>query len=255
METEKKFIENPEDINPESTQAFIRAIEKRSGQGRYRVEVAVGDRIIPIDVDPDVFPPKSDYSISSRSVFESFGDLEGLEVADIGSGSGIESIVASYAGAKHIDAGDINPQAVECSKHNVEINGLENSINVFYSDLFSNFPKKKYNLIIANLPIINFDAGEGLINLALYDKGFEIHKRLFDEAKEFLAEDGIITFTHANLQSAHTNNPDYDFEVIEKLISEHGYEITEKQERVEMGYTWINYKIKLKNYELSHRKS
>ena len=80
----------------------------------------------------------------SKSVFETFGNLQGLEIADIGSGSGIESIVAVMAGAKHVDAADVNQQAVECSKHNVELNGLQESIQVFYSDLFKNFPKKKY---------------------------------------------------------------------------------------------------------------
>jgi methylase of polypeptide subunit release factors len=126
------------------------------------------------------------------------------------------------------------------------MNGLQNSVEVFYSDLFHNFPKKKYDLIIANLPIVNFDAGDSPINNALYDKGFEIHERLFAEAKEFLTENGVITFTHANLQSAKTANPNYDFIVLEKLIDACGYEIAEKVEREDLTYKWINYRIKLK---------
>lgn len=238
--------EKPENINPELTRNFVNFIKEKSEAGPYRVEVKVGDKVIPIDVFPTVFPPRSDYSVSSKSVFETFGNLQGLEVADIGSGSGVESIVAAIAGANHVDAVDINQQAVDCSKHNVEMNGLQNSIEVFYSDLFSNFPKKKYDLIIANLPIVNFDAGDSPINQALYDKGFEIHKKLFAEAKDFLIENGIITFTHANLQSAKTASPDYDFVVLEKLINEYGYEVFEKAEREELNYKWINYKIKVR---------
>src|SRR3989338_7408601 len=129
----KKKIENneikkPEDINPEITKNFIDFIKEKSETGPYRVEVRVGDKVVPIDVFPTVFPPRSDYSVSSKSVFETFGNLKGLEVADIGSGSGIESIVAVIAGASHVDAADINQQAVDCSKHNVEMNGLQNSI-------------------------------------------------------------------------------------------------------------------------------
>ena len=80
----------------------------------------------------------------------------------------------------------------------------------------------------------------------IYDKGFKIHKRLFAQAKEFLTEEGIITFTHANLQSAKTANPDYDFVVLEKLIDEYGYKISEKMESDDLNYKWVNYKIKAK---------
>lgn len=126
----------PENINPEITKNFIAFIKDKSEKGTYRVKVNIGDKVVPIDVYPTVFPPKSDYSVSSRSVFEAFGDLQGLDIADIGSGSGIESIIAIMAGAKHVDVADINIQAVECTKHNTEINGLQDRIKVFYSDLF-----------------------------------------------------------------------------------------------------------------------
>ena len=245
VESEKP-LEKPENINPELTRNFVDFIKQKSETGLYRVEVKVGDKVIPIDVFPTVFPPKSDYSASSKFLFETFSNLQGLQVADIGSGSGIESIVAVMAGANHVDAADINQQAVDCSKHNVEINGLQNSIEVFYSDLFQNFPKKKYDLIVTNLPIVNFYAGDNSINNSLYDKDLAIHKRFFLEAKDFLTENGIITFTHANLQSAKMANPDYDFMVLEKLIDECGYEIAEKEEREDLSYKWINYKIKLR---------
>lgn len=237
---------NPEEINPELTKDFVSSIEEKSETGVYRVEVGVGDRKIPIDVFPTVFPPKSDYSASSKSVFETFGNLDGLEVADIGSGSGIESIVAILAGAKHVDASDINEQAVLCTRHNVVLNKLQPKIDAFMSDLFENFPNKKYDLIIANLPIVNYSTEDSPINKALYDSDFEIHKRLFLKAKDFLSDIGLLTFTHANLQSAKTSDPNYDFGVIEDLIGGFGYEIKEKVEKDDLGYRWINYKIKPK---------
>jgi len=238
--------EKPENVNPKITKNFFSFIKEKSNSGIYRIEVLVDEKVIPIDVYPTVFPPKSNYSVSSKSVFQTLGDLHGLEVADIGSGSGIESIVAIMADAKHVDAADINLKAVECSRHNAEINNLQDKINVFYSNLFSDFPKKRYNLIIANLPIVNFYAGDDLISQSLYDKDFKTRKRLFAEAKNFLTENGIITFTYANLQSAKTEKPDYDFEVLEKLIEEYGYDVIEKVETEDIGYKWINYKIKLK---------
>ncbi len=238
--------EAKEAVNPRITQEFVNFIKSKAESGEYRVNVKVGDRVVPIDVFPSVFPPKSDYSVSSRSVFEAFGDLSGKEVADIGCGSGIESIVAKLAGAVHVDASDVNYQAVECAKHNARINGLEDSINVFSSDLLQGFPQKKYDLIIANLPIVNFSAEKNDINNALYDEGYQLHKRLFEEAKDFLAEGGELTFTHANLQSAETMDADADFQEMEKMIGEYGYEVSEKISNESMGFKWVNYKIRLK---------
>lgn len=235
----------PEKSNPKITQTFVKDACKKGKEGIYRVEVKVGDRTVLIDVYPEVFPPKSDYSVSSRSLFEAFGDLKDMEVADIGSGSGIESIVAVLAGAAHVDATDISSVAVECTEHNIALNKLEKKISVFKGDLFSSLPNKKYNLIIANLPIVDFDVKQKSdIITALYDPGLKLHKRLFREATKFLEVRGEITFSHANLQSKDSHNPNRDFEILEDLIRSSGYEIIEKKESNALGYKWINYKIK-----------
>jgi methylase of polypeptide subunit release factors len=235
-----------EHINPKLTQAFVKDAIEKGKEGAYRVEVKIGDRAIPIDVYPEVFPPKSDYSVSSRSVFETFGDLSGLEVADIGSGSGIESIVAALAGAMHVDAADISSIAVACTEHNISLNNLRDKISVFKGDLFSALPHKRYDLIIANLPIVDYKPEkQSDITGALYDPGLQLHKRLLSEAKEFLKENGSITFTHANLQSKDTDNSGKDFESVEKLFTTYRYEVVERKESEALGYNWINYKIKL----------
>ncbi|HRY31321.1 MAG TPA: methyltransferase [Candidatus Paceibacterota bacterium] len=240
-------MKQPEKIDPENTRRFVRDILEKGEKGIYRVEVKVGDKVIPIDVYPEVFPPKSDYSASSRSLFEAFGDLKDLDVIDIGSGSGIESIVASLAGAKHVDATDISSNAVECTKHNVELNGLSEKITILGGDLFSAFPDKRYDLIIANLPIVDFKPEvDSIIVEALYDPNLDLHKRLFEEAKRHLNKNGAVTFTHSNLQSRDTENPNRDFEILEEIIASYGYKIIEKKESEAMGFRWINYKISLK---------
>jgi methylase of polypeptide subunit release factors len=231
-------------INPEHTKHFSSFLKKKSTEGIYRTKINFEDNTILVDVFPTVFPP--DHSPSSKSIFETFGDLKGSNVADVGCGTGIQSIIASLAGAVHVDSSDINPQAVECAGHNALLNGLQDKITVFLSNLFSNFPNKKYNLIIANLPFVNFDAGNDFIDQALYDNDFTLHKRFFVEAKTFLSNNGIIYLPHANLQSAHTLEPRHDFEIIEKMIDDYGYQVIERHERSEDGFVWINYKIKLK---------
>lgn len=234
-------------INPDNTQRFIKYIQEKAKNGIYRVDVKIGERIVPIDVYPNVFPPKSDYSASSKSVYEAFGDLSNKEVADIGSGSGIESIIAVLAGAKHVDAVDIVPDAVECARHNTQLNQMRDKIAVYQGNLFSGLPKnKKYDFVIANLPFVDFNPEEkSAITKALYDPDLDIHKRFLEQAKMYLSEDGVISVPYANLQSAKSENPDRDFQILEELIKQYGYEIIERVEKEEVGFKWINYKIRL----------
>ncbi|MFZ2303642.1 MAG: methyltransferase [Minisyncoccia bacterium] len=233
-------------INPEITQNFVKDSRNKAVGGVYRVEVNIGDKKVPIDVYPEVFPPKSNYSVSSRFVYETFGNLSGMKVADIGSGTGIESIVAILAGAAQVDATDMNPVAVACTKQNVQKNGFDECITVYQGDLFSSLPQKKYDLIIANLPIVNFSPEkESGITTALYDPDFRIHKRMFQEGKAYLAAGGLITFTHANLQSAETESPDKDFNLLEEIIRDSGYEVVERRSSEALGFKWINYKVKV----------
>lgn len=231
-------------LNPKHTKDFSSYIKRKSDEGKYRVEITIGSKTIRIDVFPTVFPP--DYAPSSESVFEAFGDLKGKIVADIGTGTGIQAIVATLAGADHVDASDINPQAVICAENNIRLNGLEEKISCFNSDLFSKYPVCKYDLIIANLPFVNFNVAGNFVDRALYDNDFLVHKRFFGEAKNFLASDGQIYLPHANLQSAESSNPRHDFEIMEQMIYDFGYEIIDRTEKIRDGFAWINYKLKLK---------
>src|SRR5688500_18573247 len=51
-------------------------------------------------------------------------DLRGRRVADVGTGSGILALAAARAGASHVIALDINPNAARAAAENARINGL-----------------------------------------------------------------------------------------------------------------------------------
>lgn len=240
---------HPEFINPKITQDFARSIASKAKRGTYRLDKDFQGKKIRIDVFPTVFPPgASGKSISSELLCLSLDNLKGKDVLDIGSGTGIASILALLQGAKHVDAIDINPMAVSCTLHNARLNGVEHALTVFRSDLFEQVPRKRYDIIIANLPIVNFDPGNAseAIKSALYDPGLVTHRRLFSDGHRYIRKNGCITFTHANLQSGHTNAPNRDFTKLERLIDVSGYEIRERKQHEDLGYTWITYKITLK---------
>lgn len=217
-------------INPKITQQFLKEIKTQ----KYTTKKIDG---IKIKIFPGVFPPKSDFSRSSIKMYSIFGNIKGKNVLDIGTGTGIQAIRAAKAGAKKVVAVDINNSAVLCAKENVAINGFENIIKVFKSDLFKKVGKDRFDLIIANLPIVDYFA-KNTIELALYDPGLKIHKCLFSEASKYLNKNGSVVFPHTNFQSKD------DFKIIENLIKKYNFRIVKIIQKNSIGYIWRIYKIK-----------
>lgn len=54
-----------------------------------------------------------------------FGDIEGREVVDLGCGSGILSIGAALLGAERVTGIDVDPQAIDDARRNVEEAGVK----------------------------------------------------------------------------------------------------------------------------------
>lgn len=176
----------------------------------YRVEVDG----IPIDVFPGVFPPVSPFSKSSSLSFSSSFDFSEKRGLDLGTGSGILAIKSALNGARSVDAIDINEEALKCAIHNVELNGFQNRINVFYSDLYSNI-HKKYDFVLANLPILDLPMADGR-SISLIDVNFELHNRFFSQSEYYLDVDGKIFMPHADLQQG-------AFEKLENLARLSGF--------------------------------
>jgi len=229
---------------PEITKRFEEKIEKDAEKGIYRIKIPFRDEMIPMDVYPTVFPPSSEHSISSKILYTSLGEVRGKKILEIGSGTGITSIICAKLGAEHVDAVDVSKEAVLCTQNNVLLNNQEDIVSVFESDIFSNVLQKKYDLIIANLPILNLETNnESNITKALYDPGLKLHKELFSKAHRYLSEGGLIILTHANLLSKDTSTPMADFTELESLLSESGLSVISKVSQDELGYTWICYNL------------
>ena len=112
------------------------------------------DPSISILSDPEVYPPSED----SILFIESLEVSEGERVLEIGCGSGVMSIHCARNGCV-VTSGDINPRAVELTRRNAELNGVD--IDVRETDVYSNIDGR-FDTILFNLPYLPVDE-DGLL--------------------------------------------------------------------------------------------
>lgn len=74
----------------------------------------------------------------------------GDKILDVGSGSGILSIVGAMLGASHVMAVDIDEVAVDVTRENVHRNRISNKVSVIKGDLTKGLDYKA-NVVVANL--------------------------------------------------------------------------------------------------------
>jgi ribosomal protein L11 methyltransferase len=71
------------------------------------------------------------------------------KVLDVGSGSGILTAAARLLGVPRVTALDIDPVAVEVTRENLRLNGVEDGTEVFCGNLFA--VEGRYPLVVSNI--------------------------------------------------------------------------------------------------------
>ena len=98
---------------------------------------------------------------------------------DAGTGTGILAVAAAKLGIPDIDAFDNEPQAVMAAKENAEKNNV--AINVFQQDLFFYAPRKKYDIVIANILCAVLERNVERLMAAVAPNGHLILAGILDE--------------------------------------------------------------------------
>jgi len=145
-----------------------------------------------LEISEQVYEPRED----SFLLAEQLNIKKGMNILDIGTGSGLQAIICAKQGAEVI-ATDINPEAIECAKKNAEKNGVE--IEFRTCDLFESITGK-FDLIIFNSPYLPEEsaptekepidqsyAGVGKI------------KEFLEQYKKFLKPDGYALLVYSSL--------------------------------------------------------
>ncbi len=151
------------------------------------------------------------------------GDAEAVTtILDLCTGSGCLPIMLADAFPHaQIDAVDISADALEVARRNVDDYGLQDRIALIVSDLYSNLPEKKYDLIISNPPYVNTDSMSKLppeyrrepgIALAGGADGMDLVRRIVAGAAKRLNKNGVLMVEIGN-EYAHAEAAFADLEL------------------------------------------
>jgi release factor glutamine methyltransferase len=114
---------------------------------------------------------------------------EGDRVLDMGTGSGVNAVLAATKGADVV-AVDISPQALDAARHNAARNGVADRIDVHRSDVFSDV-EGTFDVIVFDPPFRWFRPRDAL-EAALTDENYRALTTFFRQARGHLSPGGRI---------------------------------------------------------------
>lgn len=178
---------------------------------------------VQIVVEPGVFTPDPKISYSASVIIDNLPELNGLCIADVGTGSGVIAIISALRGAKKVVATDISESAINNAIENISVNKVGDKTIVVKTNILDGI-EENFDLICANLPIL-----DGVWKIDT--------KSVFEEflvtAKSYLNPGGRIYLSWSSFA---------DKLMLEKLIKSYGYSF-EVVTVEKLGYTWYLYKL------------
>lgn len=173
-----------------------------------------GDEVV-IELDPGAAFGTGTHATTSMCIRQLEKLVKpGMTVFDVGTGSGILSIISAKLGAKNIQAVDYDDSVLKIVEENLEQNNVEDIISVAQSDLMQNVHGKA-ELVIANIIA-------------------DIIIRLFDQLDEHLEQGGTL-LTSGIIEDR--------IEDVLASAEKHGYGVVERLEN--KGWACITFKRKV----------
>ena len=123
---------------------------------------------------------------------------------DLGCGSGALAIFLAKRGVDDVYATDINPSAIEATKLNAELNGVEDDIEIIYADMLSSLScTGEIDLIVSNPPSLPMqekpDTDYHMYNYYGGNKGRHFIEELINQSAGCLQNGGKIMFINTSL--------------------------------------------------------
>lgn len=210
------FYINPEQaLTPEQNRAILALLEQRISSHKpaaYLVHEAwfAG---YPFYVDERVLVPRSPLAELIEEQFMPWADTDNIHaILDIGTGSGCIAIAcALHIPAARVDGVDLQQDALEVAKINVERHQLASRVHLYRADVYDGLPDGKYDLIISNPPYVSQQEMQELpaeyrhepaTGLVAGDDGLDCVRKILHGALERLNPNGILIVEVGNSQAA-----------------------------------------------------
>lgn len=153
-----------------------------------------------LEVDPEVYRPAEDSFLIAENLEIGGND----KVLELGTGSGLLSILAAKRGALEIIATDITDKALKCARKNAKHAGVVKKIEFRKGDLFEPIESKKFDLIIFNPPYLPVPKNESIdldLEVAWNGgiNGRKILDRFIENVDKYLEKDGRFIFVQSSL--------------------------------------------------------
>lgn len=177
------------------------------------------------EVDSSVLIPRQETEILVENIIEHHKDKSGLNILDIGSGSGIIAItLAKYLPASKVTAIDVSPEAIEVAAKNSISSGTGTQIEFRKMDVLTDevLNLSGFDIVVSNPPYISksdFENSQKELffepSIALTDNsdGYTFYRRISEVGKFILKEEGMLYFEAGEGQSG----------PIEKIMTENNY--------------------------------
>jgi len=158
-------------------------------------------------VTPDVLVPRSPFAELILQGFQPWLSEPPEQVLDLCTGSGCIGILCAKVFECGVDLADISPAALAVARENIAQQQLEQSVQVYESDVFDGLAGKKYDLIVTNPPYVDAEdlasmpaeyQAEPVLGLEAGGDGLDIARRILRSAAAHLNENGLLAVEVGN---------------------------------------------------------
>ncbi len=168
---------------------------------------------LPFFVDERVLVPRSPIAELIEHRFSPWIDPGRVHrVLDLCTGSGCIAIACQYAFPEaEVSASDLSLDALEVARINRQRHGMEDSLELYHSDLFDALPPQRFDLIVSNPPYVDAEdmavlsdefLAEPRMGLEAGEDGLNLVERMLRQAPDWLEDDGLLVVEVGNSQQA-----------------------------------------------------